>query len=86
MLRAKEGGTFMDGTLGGAGHARALLEANPSNVLYACDRDRRAIERAKKNLANFGDRVQLFHARFSEMPDLVGDVKFDGILLDLGTS
>lgn len=86
MLRAKEGGLFMDATLGGAMHAEAILEANSMNILYGCDRDKRALCRAKTRLSRFEDRVYLFHARFSQMPDLINDQRFDGVLLDLGTS
>ena len=86
MLQAGRGGIFLDGTLGGGGHAEAVLDANPGNILFGCDRDERAVRRSTERLGRFGARAKLFHARFSEMPLLAGDVLFDGILLDLGIS
>lgn len=86
MLKAKEGGIFLDGTLGGGSHAEGVLEANPSNILYACDRDKRAVDRTAHRLSRFGNRVHIFQSRFSEISLLTGDVRFTGILLDLGTS
>lgn len=86
MLRARDGGIFLDGTIGGGGHAEAVLEANSSNVLFGCDRDSRALERASRRLERFSGRFNLFHSRFSEISGLVSSVRFDGILLDLGIS
>ena len=46
-LKAREGGIFVDATLGGGGHTEAILEANPENRVIAIDRDEEAIEKAK---------------------------------------
>lgn len=85
-LRAVRGGNFIDCTLGGGGHTEALLKANPENRVVAFDRDKRAIERAGTRLEQYGDRVKLIHASFSQAAHLVGELKFDGILADLGLS
>jgi 16S rRNA (cytosine1402-N4)-methyltransferase len=85
------GGCYLDGTLGGAGHARALLErAGPESRLLGLDRDGVALELARQNLAGFSPaRVVLVRGNFSDMKTLAaqhGFTVFDGILLDLGVS
>ncbi|MBF0171346.1 MAG: 16S rRNA (cytosine(1402)-N(4))-methyltransferase RsmH [Nitrospinae bacterium] len=81
---------MVDGTLGGGGHAEALLARLPGIGRYiGIDRDADAIERCKVRLAPFGDRVTLAHASFFDMADEVkrlGVGPVDGILLDLGVS
>ena len=53
------GGIYLDGTLGGAGHARLILEAtSPDGVLVGMDHDAAALAAAKGNLAAFGDRAR----------------------------
>jgi len=84
------GGIYLDGTLGGAGHARLILEAtSPDGILIGMDRDAEALAAAKSNLAEFGDRAILRQGNFSEMGahlDLLQIDRLDGILLDLGVS
>ena len=57
-LKPKPGGRYADGTVGGAGHAAAILKASaPSGWLFGCDRDDAALELAALRLAEFaGDR------------------------------
>ncbi|MBE0575346.1 MAG: 16S rRNA (cytosine(1402)-N(4))-methyltransferase RsmH [Desulfuromonadales bacterium] len=90
FLDPHRGGTYLDGTLGGAGHARLILEAtSPDGVLVGMDRDAEALAAAKNNLAAFGDRAILRQGNFSEMNthlDLLEIDQLDGILLDLGVS
>lgn len=86
QLRAATGGRFLDCTLGGAGHTQAILDANKENTVLACDRDRRALQRAKARLATYGDRVQLVHSPFSKVAEVAGEEPFDGMLADLGVS
>ncbi|MBW7994988.1 MAG: 16S rRNA (cytosine(1402)-N(4))-methyltransferase RsmH [Candidatus Glassbacteria bacterium] len=86
-LDAGSGGRFLDGTLGGGGHARALLEAAPEDVqLFGLDRDCDAVKRAGKNLAGFADRVTLKQGNFRDAGDLYKGLSLDGVLLDLGVS
>nr|WP_302504220.1 16S rRNA (cytosine(1402)-N(4))-methyltransferase RsmH [Geoalkalibacter halelectricus] len=89
-LRPAGGETYLDGTLGGAGHARLILEASvPDGRLVGLDRDPEALERGRRRLAHFGPRVQLFHSNFSHMAAVASEARiagFDGILLDLGVS
>jgi 16S rRNA (cytosine1402-N4)-methyltransferase len=86
QLRAEKGGMFLDCTLGGGGHTRALLDASPEAWVVAVDRDRRAIERASRWAPAYGERLTLVHAPFSQVEEVVGAAKFDGILADLGVS
>jgi 16S rRNA (cytosine1402-N4)-methyltransferase len=88
-LDAKQGGLFVDATAGGAGHSRAILEASPSVRLIATDRDLQAVETASERLREFGERVHVAHARFSEIAgvlDEAGIAEVDGVLADLGVS
>ena len=81
QLSPQEGELFCDGTLGGAGHASALVSRNVQ--LIGVDRDPLALSAAR---ARLGEAVELHHAPFSEIPALLGDRKLDGLLLDLGVS
>jgi 16S rRNA (cytosine1402-N4)-methyltransferase len=82
-------GLYLDATLGDAGHAEALLEAEPGARLLGCDRDPAALEFAGGRLARFGTRVRLAHATFREVPALLtgaGGGELTGALFDLGLS
>ncbi len=89
-LQPKAGGIYVDGTIGGAGHARDILEASsPDGLLVGLDRDPEALEAAAEALAAYGDRLKLFHANFSRLPEilrLAGVDEVDGMLFDLGVS
>jgi 16S rRNA (cytosine1402-N4)-methyltransferase len=86
LLAAVPPGVVVDATVGGGGHARALLEAHPDLRLVGIDRDADALAAAARTLATFGDRVVgLHHARFDRLGKLVsGPVA--GVLFDLGVS
>jgi len=83
---ATPGAVLVDATLGRAGHARALLDACPGMLLIGIDADLAAIEAARDLLAGYADRVTLVHARYDEIPDVVGSGKIMGLLFDLGVS
>jgi 16S rRNA (cytosine1402-N4)-methyltransferase len=74
--------TVIDMTVGGGGHAEALLRSGVKRVV-GIDRDPEAIALASARLAPFGDRFVAVHARFSEVP--AGNLA-DGVLFDLGVS
>jgi 16S rRNA (cytosine1402-N4)-methyltransferase len=86
LLRAAEGGVFLDCTFGGGGHTQAILDAHPNAWVVAFDRDARAIERGQRWAQRYGERLKLQHAPFSQVATLVGAQRFDGILADLGMS
>jgi 16S rRNA (cytosine1402-N4)-methyltransferase len=83
-------GTILDATLGGGGHAAALLDARPGLNLIGIDRDSAAIAAATARLARFGSRVHIVQARFDELAtvtySVLGDAKLSGVLFDLGVS
>jgi len=86
-LKPQPGGRYADGTIGGAGHAAAILAASsPSGWLCGCDRDGAAVEAARWRLAEFAGRFDVRHGNFSELADWVPPGSCDGVLLDLGIS
>jgi len=89
-LAVRPGGTYLDATLGGAGHAAAILAASaPDGRLLGLDRDAEAIVRASHALARFAPRATLVHGTFADLDQLSereGFARFDGILFDLGIS
>ncbi len=90
QLTPKNGGVYVDVTLGRGGHAEAILEASaPLGRLIGIDRDPRAIEETTPRLARFGARVTLVHAAFSELRATLEAhhvPRIDGLLADLGVS
>lgn len=88
-LAVKPGGTYLDGTLGRAGHSLEILRRLDGGRLIGIDRDLTAIEAAKERLAAFGDRVTLVHGNFQDLGDILRGLnvdKLDGMLFDLGVS
>ena len=88
-LAPRAGGRYLDGTLGMGGHASAVLASAPDIELCGLDRDEDALELAKQRLAPFGARTHLFHCRYSDFTDALGQLgwsKVDGALLDIGVS
>jgi len=89
FLAPKAGGIYLDGTLGGGGHAQAILASAPAVRLIGIDRDPQAIEAASQRLAPFGERFVAVQANFRELDRVLDDLNVDlvdGILLDLGVS
>ena len=90
FLAPRSGGVYLDGTLGGGGHARLILEASsPDGRLIGMDQDADALSAAGEQLAAFGDRVVLRHGNFATLEsclDELGVDLLDGVLLDLGVS
>lgn len=90
LLRPQPHGRYIDGTLGGGGHAEAILERSaPDGRLLGLDLDPAALERVRIRLERFGDRVELVHDSFAQIERdarWYGFEPVDGILLDLGLS
>lgn len=89
LLQPKADGVYLDGTLGGAGHAQLILEAAPGCRLVGLDRDPAALQKAAEVLAPYGEQVHLQHATFDQAGAVLQqlDIDFlDGMLLDLGVS
>mgnify|MGYP001065650207 CR=1 FL=1 len=88
FLLPQRGGVFVDCTVGAGGHARALLEAGADRIV-AFDRDAGALDVSRKRLDAWADRVQLVHADYRALADVLderGVGLVDGILADLGVS
>ena len=87
-LRPEQGGRFVDCTVGLGGHSRALLEAGATHIV-GLDRDLDALERAAETLAPWRDRVDLVHADYRSIGDVLDARQIpsvDGALADLGVS
>lgn len=79
-------GVYVDGTFGRGGHTRALLaRLSPQGRVIAIDRDPEAIA-AGQAIADADPRLVMHHGNFSELAELLGDQKINGLLLDLGVS
>ncbi|MBD2243863.1 16S rRNA (cytosine(1402)-N(4))-methyltransferase RsmH [Nostoc sp. FACHB-888] len=83
-LAVRPGGHYLDVTVGGGGHSRLILEAAADVRVTAVDQDEDALTAARKELAEFSDRIQFIYSNFAdyEFPPNT----FDGILADLGVS
>ena len=87
LLAVRPGGLWVDGTVGLGGHSGALLRANaPDGRLLGLDRDSETLEKARAELAPFGERVRLEPGHFQDIPERLGAERANGILLDLGIS
>lgn len=87
-LNIKADGTYMDGTVGGAGHSSGICERlSESGHLVAVDRDNVALKTAKERLEKFKCAKTFIHANYSDVDKIKDEVStVDGILLDLGVS
>jgi 16S rRNA (cytosine1402-N4)-methyltransferase len=88
VLEGAQEGTILDGTLGGGGHAEAMLSRWPQCRVLGVDRDSDAVESAGRQLEPFADRVRILEMRFDQAMD-DAKVKKEGLkgaLLDLGVS
>ena len=87
QLDSAREGTYIDGTIGLAGHAVEILKRNPRASLVGVDVDELALARVKETLEPYADRVLIYQADFRYIPEL--DIDFSGVrglLLDLGLS
>lgn len=89
-LKLENGKVIVDGTLGGAGHARGILERiMPDGRLVGIDKDEAAIERCTLRLAEYKERVTLVHSDFKRIREVLAGLgirEIDGAVLDLGVS
>jgi 16S rRNA (cytosine1402-N4)-methyltransferase len=91
LMRPRPDGLHLDATVGGGGHAEAILEAcSPSGRLIALDRDPAAIEHARRHLTRFGERVELHVLNFADLDEVPALAEpaplLAGALFDLGVS
>lgn len=90
LLNIKSDGIYVDGTLGGAGHSKALLQqAGKEARLIGIDRDPEALAAAEQNLSQYTQQVTLVHANYAEIKRVLRGLHIDaidGCILDLGVS
>lgn len=89
VLKPQASEIFVDATLGLGGHTEKILADSKKTRVLAIDQDTQAIEIATQRLENYGDRVDIFHANFSDLTRVLAQAsveKVDGILADLGVS
>jgi len=82
-------GVVVDATVGGGGHAAAVLGTHHHLSVIGLDQDGKALEAAAAGLGPFGDRVTLFRARFDHLREVIDELdhpKVTGVLFDLGVS
>lgn len=81
---------YLDGTLGGGGHAESILiHSSPDGQVLGLDLDDAALAAARKRLARFGERVRLRQANFTAARTILAEIgwqQVDGVVLDLGVS
>lgn len=88
LLNIREGLTYVDGTIGGGGHSKAMLEKANIKLLVGIDQDTEALEAAKKNLESFKN-VKFVNNNFKNIDEVFEELgldKVDGILVDIGVS
>src|SRR3954466_11561465 len=89
LFRSVPSGPVVDATVGGGGHAAAILAEISHVTLLGLDRDAEAIAAAKESLARFGDRVELRQVRFDALTETMDELAMhtiSGALFDLGVS
>ncbi len=90
QLQPRSGGLYVDGTVGGGGHAEGILRVcGPDGRLIGLDWDEEAILRSRERLKEFGARVELVRASYVELEKVlmsVGMTTVDAVLFDLGVS
>ncbi len=88
LLNVRDGKTYVDGTIGGAGHSKLILQKAKIKKLIGIDQDDEALKASKENLSDF-DNVTLVHDNFRNIDSVLSSAKeekVDGILVDIGVS
>lgn len=89
QLNIKPDGIYVDGTIGGAGHSKRIIEKlSPNGMLIGIDRDEEALKAARENLKEYNN-FKLVHGNHDEIKNILNELKIyhvDGILMDLGVS
>jgi len=89
-LAPREGGTYVDCTLGGGGHAQEIMKSiGPAGRLIGFDKDASALQRAKEVLEPYLDQVVFMHSDYRRLASVLQRMQIsevDGVLFDLGVS
>jgi 16S rRNA (cytosine1402-N4)-methyltransferase len=86
---AAPGAVLVDATLGLGGHSEALLQAFPAARLIGVDRDPEALDRSRRRLQGYAERITFVHAVYDELPEVLARLGLravQGVLFDLGVS
>lgn len=89
MLQVCSGGVYVDGTLGGCGHALEVCRRMGDGRFIGIDRDAEALENAQERLKEYRGRVTLVHRNYADIKDILQELQIeaiDGAMLDLGVS
>ena len=88
-LNIKDGGTFVDATIGYAGHSKEILKKIPNGYLYGFDQDEKAVEYSTETLSKIGNNFKIFKTNFVNLKEMLEKENVDlvdGIIFDLGFS
>jgi len=86
-LQIRPGSLCLDGTVGGGGHAAAILKASaPDGRLFGCDRDGSAVAAARERLSEFPGRFEIRQGNYADVGEWIAPESCNGALLDLGVS
>lgn len=89
-LEIKPQGIYVDGTLGGGGHAYEIAKRlDDKGLLIGIDQDEDAIDAATKHLNEFGEKIKIIHDNYSNTKSILSELcinEIDGMILDLGVS
>ena len=88
-LAIRPDGVYIDATAGLGGHLREIARRLTTGIVIASDRDAESLEMARRNTAEFAERIRYHHGKFSELPETLAEeglAKADGMLADLGVS
>ena len=88
-LNIKDGGIFVDATIGYAGHSKEILKKIPNGYLYGFDQDEKAVEYSTKELSKIGNNFKIFKTNFVNLKKTLEEENVglvDGIIFDLGFS
>lgn len=90
FLDPQQGGIYVDGTLGGGGHARSIIDRiGPTGRFIGIDQDMDAIRHAEETLGQDHKNISLVHGNFADLPEILHDLGIEavnGILIDIGLS
>ncbi len=89
LLNVRSDGTYLDATAGLGGHTRLIAERLTTGTIIANDRDPKSLEMARRNTAEWSDRIRFIHGPFARLAEgmaAAGVSKVDGLLADLGVS
>ncbi|HTB12967.1 MAG TPA: 16S rRNA (cytosine(1402)-N(4))-methyltransferase RsmH [Bryobacteraceae bacterium] len=85
-LGLRPDGVFLDATCGLGGHTAAIARQLTTGYVLACDRDAESLELAKENTLDCANRIRFQKASFSQLGEVLGETRVDGLLADLGVS